>query len=248
MLHSRLRWLSSLIPVVVLSVPGLSAQGTGTIIGSVRHSTDGMVIEGARVELVGTKHSVVTSAKGAFSLHNLPPGKYVIQATAIGFTKLGSEIEIRAGEVLEVAFEAQPEAVRLPELAVNETPRLPPEFLRRSREGGGRYMSRAQIERRPGAATVADLLRSFPGVQLNCRRYPCYAEFTRTTRFCPPAFFLDGMQTDPTAVMMQSAREVDGIEVYSGLAETPPELKGRNTCGAFVVWTRTPPDARKRNP
>ncbi|MGQ0702754.1 MAG: carboxypeptidase regulatory-like domain-containing protein [Gemmatimonadales bacterium] len=241
-----MRWLSSLIPVVVLSAPGLAAQALGSIIGSVRTFGEGAVIEGARIELVGTKHATMTSSKGEFSLRNLTPGKYVIQASAIGFTKLSAEVEIREGEILEVAFEAQVEAVRLPELAVSESPRLPPEFMRRSTEGGGRYMSRAQIERRPGAATVADLLRQFPGVRLNCRRYPCTAEFTRTTRSCPPAFFLDGIQTESANIMMQPAREVDGIEVYSGLAETPPELKGRNNCGAFVVWTRIPPDARKR--
>ncbi len=49
--------------------------------------------------------------------------------------------------------------------------------------------------------------------------------------------------------MLQPAREVDGIEVYSGLAEMPPELRGRNGgCGAFVVWTRTPPRGARRKP
>ncbi len=93
-------------------------------------------------------------------------------------------------------FQAQSESVRLPDLEVREGPRLPSEFMRRSQEGGGRYLSRAEIERRPGAATVTDLLRTFPGVRINCRSNPCIPSFTRATRNCAPAFFMDGMETE----------------------------------------------------
>jgi len=246
MLHSRSRSGLLLFPVLLAFGPLLRAQSLGTVTGSVRTLGAGTAIEGARIVLMGTKHLVVSSARGEFSLRNLEPGKYVIQCSAIGFATLSSEIEVRPQEVLQVDFQAQSETVRLTELAVVEAPRLPPEFVRRSEEGGGRYMGRAQIERRQGAATVADLLRTFPGVRVNCRRVPCLVEFTRTRRGCPPAFFLDGVQTDPMAVTLQPSREVDGIEVYSGIAETPPELKGRNNCGAFVVWTRTPPEGTRK--
>ena len=246
MFRLGLRSALFLLPVALGAGVPLRAQSLGRISGSVRILETRTAIEGARVELVGTKHVAVTSTRGEFDLRDLEPGKYVIQAIAIGYAKLSSDIEVHPGEVLQVDFQAQPEAVKLPKLAVAEPPRLPPEFVRRSEEGGGRYMSRPDIERRPGAATVAELLRTFPGVRVNCRRIPCQVDFTRSTRGCPPAFFLDGMQTDAAAVLQQPAREVDGIEVYSGLAETPPELKGRNNCGAFSVWTRTPPDARKK--
>jgi len=220
---------------------------TGSITGTVIKAMGGGAIEGARVELVGTRYLAVTSRRGEFSFKDLEPGKYTIQATAIGFTKLTYDFELKAKETVELEFQAQEESVRLPDVEVKEAPRLPPDFMRRSQEGGGRYLSRADIERRPGAATVTDLLRTFPGVRINCRTNPCTPSFTRTTRNCGPAFFLDGMETEASALMLQPAREVDGIEVYSGLAEMPPELRGRNGgCGAFVVWTRTPPDARRK--
>ncbi len=231
---------------LALGLP-LQAQSLGSVTGSVKTFGTSLAIEGARVELVGTKYSAMTSSRGEFSFRHLEPGTYVIQASAIGYAKLRSEIVVGSNEILEVQFQAQPEAVKLPELAIAATPRLPPEFMRRSTEGGGRYMSRAEIERRPGAATVADLLRTFPGVRVNCKRIPCSVDFTRTMRGCPPAFFMDGMQTESMALMLQPAREVDGLEVYSGLAETPPELKARNTCGAFVVWTRVPPEVVRQS-
>jgi hypothetical protein len=207
----------------------------------------GGAIEGARVELVGTPYLILTSRKGEFAFRELAPGRYTIRASAIGFATLSADLEVKIRETVQVEFQAQPEAARLADVVVKEAPRLPPEFVRRSQEGGGRYLSRTEIERRPGAATVGDLLRQFPGVRVNCRTYPCTVSFSRSTRNCPPAFFLDGTQTESAAVMMQPAREVDGIEVYSGLAEMPVELRGRSgACGAFAVWTRTPPDARKK--
>ena len=238
--------------LLLASLHGLGsdlASQTGNITGTMTKAVGGDAIEGARVELVGTKHNASTSRKGEFAFRELAPGKYTIQAMAIGYAALRADLEVKANETLEVEFQAQLESVRLADVEVKEGPRLPPEFVRRSQEGGGRYMSRAEIERRPGAANVSDLLRTFPGVRVNCRRSPCTFTFTRATRNCPPAFFLDGVETEMVALSMQPAREVDGIEVYSGLAELPVELRGRSgTCGAFVVWTRTPPDARKRKP
>ena len=225
---------------------GVLAQ-TGIISGTMVKAAGGDAIESARIELVGTKFNTMTSRRGGFAFRDLAPGKYTIQASAIGYTKLRADLEVKDGETVEVEFQAQLESVQLPDVEVKEAPRLPGEFVRRSQEGGGRYLSRAEIERRPGAAMVSDLLRTFPGVRVNCRRYPCTFTFTRATRNCPPAFFLDGVETEIMALSLQPAREVDGIEVYSGLSETPPELRGRSgTCGAFVVWTRTPPDARKK--
>lgn len=227
---------------------GVVAQ-TGAITGTMIKAVGGEAIEAARIELIGTKYNALTSRRGEFAFRDLAPGKYTIRASAIGYTALSAELEVKAAETVEVEFQAQLESVRLPDIEVKDAPRLPPEFTRRSQEGGGRYLSRAEIERRPGAANVGDLLRTFPGVRVNCRTYPCTFSFTRSTRNCPPAFFLDGIQTESAALALQPAREVDGIEVYSGLAEMPPELRGRSAnCGAFVVWTRTPPDARKRKP
>ena len=247
-LHSRVGTALLVVASFHGRAPALQAQtGTGTISGVVTRLVGGSAIEGARIELLGTTYLTVTSRRGEFAFRGLEPGRYVIQASAIGYGTLVAELDLKPRETIELEFQAEVSTIQLPDVEVKEGPRLPPEFVRRSQEGGGRYLSRADIERRPGAAHVADLLRTFPGVRVNCRTFPCTVAFTRATRNCQPAFFLDGMQTESAALMLQPAREVDGIEVYSGLAEMPPELRGRSgACGAFVVWTRTPPDARRK--
>jgi len=244
---------SRLVPIALwfLLLPARgSGQGQpqsvalGAITGVVHAAGKGPLLAGARVTLVGTTLAVITGNRGEFSFNGLVPGKYVIQASAIGYGTLSSEIEVKARETLEVEFEAESEAIRLPELTVAEAPNLPPEFVRRSESGGGRYFNRTQIEHR-NASSIGDLLRTVPGIRVNCTVFPCRVALVRQ-RNCPMAYWLDGMPADAGMVMIQPPRDLDGVEIYSGLAETPPELFQPNTCGALVAWTRTPPKGQKK--
>jgi len=234
----------SLIGVAV-AVSAASAQRLGSITGTVRTSAKGPAIEGSRVALLGTTLITTTNARGEFALHGLTPGKYVIQASAIGYATLSASIEVKSLETLEIDFEVDPEAARLPDIAVEEPPNLPADFVRRRAEGGGRYFTRADIEKR-NANSVAELLRTVPGMRIECRGVECRAMFSRSPRNCPPAYFMDGAPVHSSFVWLQSPRELDGVEVYSGPSETPPELNRYSSCGAIVLWTRTPPRAVKK--
>jgi hypothetical protein len=237
--------------------PALQAPRTGSVIGTVKGGEPLRALEGARVTLQplpeGQLLAVVTRARGEFAFHGILPGKYTIGAGAIGFAPMSAEIEVKAQETLEVDFEGAAEGVRLPELSVTETPNLPADFVRRSGDGGGRYLSRAEIERRE-SSTLGNLLRTFPGLRVDCRRAdrarpgnPCQLQLARAPRNCPIAYWIDGMRADVGLVMVQPTRELDGIEIYSGHAETPPELFQPNTCGAIAVWSRTPPKVVKKD-
>jgi hypothetical protein len=227
---------------VALRGAELSAQRLGSIIGTVRTSSQGPFLEGSRVTLVGTLLVTTTNARGEFAFQGITPGKYVIQASAIGFATLSSPIEVKALETLEIEFEVDPEAARLPDVNVTEAPNLPAEFVRRKSEGGGRYFTRADIERRH-PNSVAELLRTVPGMRVECRGVECRAMFNRAPRNCPPAYFIDGAPAHPSFIWLQTPNDLDGVEVYSGPAETPPELNRYSSCGAIVLWTRTPPRA-----
>jgi hypothetical protein len=220
--------------------PPLDAQRLGSITGTVRTAERGPGLEGARVLLIGTKLVVITNRRGEFEFHGITPGKYVIQASAIGYTTLTSSIDVKPLETVEVQFETGAETFKLPDLEVEEKPNLPADFLRRSREGRGRYFSRAEIEKR-NPQTVGDLLRMVPGMRVECRGIVCRAVLARAPRGCQPTFWMDGIPADPAMVWLQPPRDLDGIEVYSGPSQTPPELERGSSCGAIVLWTRTPP-------
>ena len=229
-----------LLTALLALCPPLQAQRLGAISGAVVAAPTRSGIAGARVTLVGTPFLVTTNARGEFSFNGLTPGKYIIQASAIGFATLSSSIEVKPLETLEVEFEAEAESFRLPDLEVAEKPNLPPDFLRRSQSGGGRYFHRAEIEKRD-PRTVGDLLRGVAGMRVDCRGSMCAAAFLRSPKNCPPAFYMDGIPVDGSVVWLQPPRDLDGVEVYSGPAEVPPELNRSSSCGAIVLWTRTPP-------
>jgi hypothetical protein len=58
---------------------------------------------------------------------------------------------------------------------------------------------------------------------------------------------MDGIPTDPAVLWLTPVGEIEGIEVYSGPAETPPELESAQArCGVIAIWTRPPPPRRPK--
>ena len=226
-----------------------SAQPRSAAIrGIIKNVQVGVPLEGARISLVGTPHSATSDARGQFRFIDLDPGQYVIRASAIGYATMTSPLLLKESETLEVEFEANPEAVNLPELTVEERANHgPADWLRRKSEGRGRYITRKYIEDRR-ASTVPDALRMVPGLRIECRGSQiCVARMARAPRGCSPAFFMDGIPTDPAVLWLTPVGEIEGIEVYSGPAETPPELESAQArCGVIAIWTRPPPPRRPR--
>jgi hypothetical protein len=238
---------------LLLAVAPLAAQARSSAIKGVIVSVSSgerLPLSGARISLVGTPHIKTTDANGLFLFSDLDPGRYVIQAAAIGFTTMSSPLILKEQETLDVEFEATAEAVNLPELTVEERANHgPADWLRRKSEGRGRYISRAALEERR-TATIPDALRMVAGVRIECRGgNVCVARMARAPRGCSPAYFMDGIPSDPAVVWLTPVAEIEGIEVYSGPAETPPELEsGQARCGVIALWTRPPPPRRPKEP
>ncbi len=230
-------------------VEPVTAQArSGTIRGVITNIKAKKPVEGARISLVGTPYVVSSDVRGEFRFADLDPGKYVIQASAIGYTTMTSPLMLKEAEVLDIEFEADPEAVNLPELTVEERANHgPADWIRRKSEGRGRYVTRQYIEDRR-ASTVPDALRMIPGLRIECRgSQVCVARMARAPRGCSPAYFMDGIPTDAAVLWLTPVGEIEGIEVYSGPAETPPELESAQArCGVIALWTRPPPPRRPK--
>ena len=245
-LRRRLRTAIALLAVV--GAP-LAAQGRpGSIHGVITNVRVKRPIEGARISLLGTPYAVTSDRTGAFDFTGIAAGRYTIQAAAIGFGAMNSAIVVVEGETLELEFQADPEAVKLPELTVEEQANNgPADWLRRKVDGRGRYITRKHLEERQ-VATLPDALRLVPGVRIECRgNQICTARMARSPQGCFPGYFMDGIPTDQAVLWMTPVQEIEGIEVYSGPAETPPELEGIHArCGVIALWTRPPPPRRPK--
>lgn len=235
---------------LLLAVPdpdGLFGQNPpkkSEIRGTVVQAADRQPVVGAAVSLEGTPHSLLTDKKGRFKFPKVTAGQYIVRAEVEGFPPATTVVRIARDERFEIEFQVgDNEAVSLPDLNVDaESAPISPvaEFNRRATTGGGRYLTRADIERRP-AANLMDLMRGVPGVRMTCPRTQqvCTLSLARHRQGCSPAYFMDGVPADPAVLFLTSPRDLEGVEIYSGAAEIPSELQGvRSGCGAIVLWTR----------
>jgi hypothetical protein len=169
---------------------------------------------------------------------------------------------------LPLVFELEPVPIELPGMVVRVEPQLQrspvlENYRWRQHRGLGRYITREEIKR-SSAFYPSDLVRRIPGVRVSSgnHRGGRIIYFGRGAG-CPAEIYIDGVLAN-RPIRRESARvgsqvitrtiasdldftldelvrvfDIEGIEVYSGLASVPAELMGPNAhCGVVAVWTR----------
>src|ERR1700748_1209730 len=87
----------SLLTALLMTAAGLLAQSQGnTLIGSVKDSANGKPLAGVSVFLNSTSKGTVTRADGNFVLSGIPPGRYQLIISAIGYETFVTEITSRS--------------------------------------------------------------------------------------------------------------------------------------------------------
>jgi outer membrane cobalamin receptor len=87
--------------------------------GYVRDSKTGETLIGATVFLKDTKFGSRTNKSGYFSLTNIPPGKYTVLISFLGYEKFSKEIELKAGSSQREEFELKQGSVMQEEVYVD---------------------------------------------------------------------------------------------------------------------------------
>jgi hypothetical protein len=104
-------FLALLLALLVL--PGDAISGsTGKIVGHVVDAKDKTPLPGVNVMLVGTRMGAATDAKGDYFIINVPPGKYTVKASMIGYQaveKTGVLVEI--DRTVHVNFRLNPAVI-----------------------------------------------------------------------------------------------------------------------------------------
>ena len=220
-------------------------------------ASDRQPVTGAKVSLDGTELTLTTDNKGKFKFPKVSAGQYIIRAEVEGFPVATSTLAARPGRPARrgVRRSGASDAVTLPELKVEESApaRVSPvaEFNRRATSGNGRYITRDYIEKRK-PATMMDLLRSIPGVRMECPRqraglpaaHGARAAQLRTGLF--PGWDPGGCDG---VLPHQSARSGRALRSTPVRRRRPPELEGiRSGCGAVAIWTRIGEKPSERKP
>jgi iron complex outermembrane receptor protein len=90
----------------------------GSIRGQV-YSSDGKPAELVNVSLKGTASGTITDNYGLFSLTNLTPGTYTLQASFIGFQPLEESVVVQENETTSIQITLQETSRQLDEIVVN---------------------------------------------------------------------------------------------------------------------------------
>jgi hypothetical protein len=200
-----------------MAQPDLCAQ---TVQGMVTDEAGRALID-VRVTLLGEGDSVsVASGVSGFAVRAPRPGRYRLRGERIGYAVTTTEpFQLAADQVLNVRLRLGLEAVPLEPLRVEAASMRPlhlQDIDERRRQGFGRFITREDIERRPGAIELPELLADLPGVrvvnvgaghsvvQMRSRstleerpyspRWPEYVNSFIQANQCPVTYYLNGMK------------------------------------------------------
>jgi hypothetical protein len=223
--------------LLALATTGVAAQ---TVVrGTVVEDATGEPIATVELRVMDaegeTLGSTLSNNQGAFRIELSEGGLVSLSARRVGYAPIVAEaLEVAGGEELELEIRLDPRAIALAPVTVVAQRSFVPsrilEFRERAelsqRLGRGRIFMREDIERlRP---TSAQQLLDTALWGIGCR----------------PVILLDGLpvQGRLTAV---GPDHIEGIELYRGVNQIPPEYYRYGMCGLALVWSRAdPPGAR----
>lgn len=147
--------------LLVLMPAALVRAQTGTVAGEVREAS-GAPIPGANVVVEGTGRGAAADAEGRFTIAGLPPGRYSVTASAVGFVRASLQAEVGAGETAALRFVLAEATLTSGEVVVTAA--------RRAQEADRVPVSLSVVTPREletrAAVSLDEALRYVPGVQL----------------------------------------------------------------------------------
>ena len=123
------RALVFVVALLLLAVMSLSAQTAGKVSGVIKDLETGEALIGCNVVIVGTMMGASTDPEGAFFIINVPPGKYEIEASILGYQKVRQrDVVVNSGKTTTAKFELKSSALIQQEVIVQATrPDVQPE-------------------------------------------------------------------------------------------------------------------------
>src|SRR6266851_6944442 len=98
------------VALCMLSPARMPAQDKGKITGQATDVNHDPLV-GAHVELQPLRQTAVADAQGQFTITNLPPGKYTLIISYVGFKQFSREVNVAPGGTENVAAELEIETV-----------------------------------------------------------------------------------------------------------------------------------------
>ena len=112
-------FIKILVLATMMSYPfmDMSAQSTGTVSGIVRDVTDGSILTGANVSVVGQTRGSTANLEGMYML-TLEAGTYQLRVTFIGYTPIRETITVVSGQNVNLDFNLRPDLIGVDDIIV----------------------------------------------------------------------------------------------------------------------------------
>ncbi len=153
--------LLSLLLFCNITIYFLLAQPVHQVKGTVIDKSNRQPLEFINVMIVGLNKGGVTNAEGKFSIGQVPPGIYRLQASAIGYKTVTTPEYILSTRDLHIQIEMEENQTELEGVTVTASP------FRRDIESpvSLRIIGLQEIEKSPGAnRDISRIVQSYPGV------------------------------------------------------------------------------------
>ena len=229
--------------LLLLAAAALSQDTLATVTGIVRSSRDGQAIAGVMVSVrgAGTSAFHVTDSTGRFRISRLPPAGYTLRIAFAEHVAEDYRVNLQAGRTMNLSILMDVQGVDLApivvEAASQEYALSLAGFYSRKDHGLGRFVTRADIERR-SPANLSQMLAG-TGITMRCVRTACAPVRSSSGRRCFIPVFLDGVRVENYNIDGIPPEDVLGLEVYRQGSDTPAEFSHFSAdCGALVIWTR----------
>ena len=153
--------LLSVLLLCHITISFLWAQPVHQVKGTVIDKSSRQPLEFINVMIVGLNKGGVTDAEGKFSIEQVPPGIYRLQATAIGYKSVTTPEYILSPRDLHIQIEMEENQTELEGVTITASP------FRRDIESpvSLRIIGLQEIEKSPGAnRDISRIVQSYPGV------------------------------------------------------------------------------------
>ena len=200
----------------VMTVQLVCAQATLTdanVVGHVIDKSSDEHIPYATIRLVGTSYGTMTDATGHYFLKNIPEGKYVIEASYIGFLSQRYDVYIKDNKTVEVNFELKEDVMQLEQVVVTGNKG---EVKRRNSSTLVNVLNAKTFDI-VSACSLADGLNYQPGVRVenNCQN----CGFTQVR--------INGLDGHYSQVLMNSRQVFSALAGVYGLEQIPANMIDR---------------------
>ncbi|MDE6288026.1 MAG: TonB-dependent receptor, partial [Muribaculaceae bacterium] len=199
-----------LLAVISLCFNCFAASTDANITGHVVDSETGEHLPYYLIRIQGTQIATLTDASGHYSLRDLTPGHYVVEAVFTGYKTESKSVDVRSGVTVEVNFDVEPDAFMLDQIVVTSSKsqqvrRLSPSLVN---------VVPGKIFELSGACSLADGLGLQPGVRVENDCQNC--GFTQVR--------INGLDGHYSQILMNSRPVFSALAGVYGLEQIPANM------------------------